>query len=212
MKTEITKKTWSQISISDFLKLQDILNDDCPELDKNVQLISFFCDVTEDDVMNFDISIVTELLNQISEFFDNTPENINSNLKSLRIDDELYKVETDLNHFTYAQYIDFQTYIQGGDEKMAEVLSTFVIPKGKKYNEGYDVLETIETFKNKLDIVTARRMFNFFINSLLNSTKATMASLRVMMKKMMKKEKMPSQVIAQTEELMKQLETLAGSC
>ena len=60
---------------------------------------------------------------------------------------------------------------------LADNLSTFVIPKGKKYGEDYDVVQVIQDFNKYLDISTAISLQNFFIKKLLQSTKDTLRYL-----------------------------------
>lgn len=202
---------WNQINIDTFNKIEEVINDeDLSEVEKNVALIAIFTGLEEDEVLNIEMSEINSFLTDINTFFNvEIPKN-KRNIKEININGDTYTVYTDLNKFSYAAYVDFQTYIQDGDEKLAQVLSTFVIPKGKKYATDYDIAETIELFKNNIDIITARSLVNFFIASLLDLTKNSLISYRRVMKKMMKKEKMGKEIIGKMEEMMNQLTDLVG--
>lgn len=68
----------------------------------------------------------------------------------------------DFRKITTAQYIDFQTFAKEGDKRIVELLSTMLIPKGKKYNQGYDVLELQESLRKGLSVADALSLLAFF--------------------------------------------------
>ena len=95
---------------------------------------------------------------------------------------------------TVAQYVDFQTYwLQRDNMKniIGNLLAIFIIPKGKKYNEGYDINQVVNDIMNNIDIMTAEEILFFFLSSYLISIKITLNYLNLKMKmiKIMKKDK-----------------------
>ena len=97
-----------------------------------------------------------------------------------------YVLTTNLQEMTVAQYIDYQVYIKNPQQYMQEMLTVFLIPKGKKYNEDYDVAEAAKDMGN-LPIEDAYGI-SFFLTVLLQSlTKVTISSaLRKMLKELKK--------------------------
>ncbi|MBQ0153943.1 MAG: hypothetical protein KBS70_04060, partial [Bacteroidales bacterium] len=61
---------------------------------------------------------------------------------------------TDERKLTTAQYIDFKELIKT-EYTMPQILSVFLVPKGKAYNEGYDVLEVQAAIGAELSILDA---------------------------------------------------------
>lgn len=192
---EILFKTWNDISIDTFSKLEDILNDgDLDEQTKNFELISLFTDTPINEIEKWSLDELQNTSSRVERFFTQEQPRLNKEINQVKIDDVTYKVVKDMSKFTVGQYLDFQEYVKRGDKALAEVLSTFLIPKDKSYADGYNIVETIKIFKEHLDIITARSLFNFFQKRLASSTKASLTSLRLMMKWMLWKNGIPKEM------------------
>lgn len=74
----------------------------------------------------------------------------------------------DIKDLTTGQYIDYQTYMQDNEDfkNLAKVLSVFIVPKGKTYNEGYDVEDVIRELDEHLSIQIALGVCFFFGRSI----------------------------------------------
>lgn len=186
MKIEIKKKSWNDITISDYRKIKEITEREFDsELEKGIAVLSVLCDVSEDDVYSLPINQLKGLLDGISWM--NEPYTFDKNWKadSLTINGEKYDIVCDINKFTVAQYADFQIYWDKRDDVdyMARVLSVFIIPKGKIYNDGYDVVELIDILENNISINVWNSVCFFFLKDLMLSIKASLyCSLWVTMK------------------------------
>lgn len=69
------------------------------------------------------------------------------------------------------------------------MLSVFLIPKGKKYGEGYSIDDTIKEIGEYLSIVDAQSILFFFIILYQSLTKVTLDCSIKDLKKVMKKTK-----------------------
>lgn len=70
----------------------------------------------------------------------------------------------DLRKVTAAQYIDFQEYAKGDTETfMVEILSCFLVPKGKKYNNDYDIVEVQRAIADNMSVEEVLSLVGFFI-------------------------------------------------
>lgn len=90
---------------------------------------------------------------------------------------------TDTRKMTAAQYIDFQTFAQDQNNRIAELLSCFLVPRGMRYNDGYDVLEVQTAIRENLAITQALGLLAFFLSKLRRSTISTLRSSIKAMKK-----------------------------
>lgn len=66
------------------------------------------------------------------------------------------------SQMTAGQYIDFQTYAKEGDSRIIEMLSCLLVPKGHKYNNGYDVEEVQRACKDHLSTLEIVALISFF--------------------------------------------------
>lgn len=192
---ELKIKNINNLTVKKFLQLREIIEDtELLDVEKNVKMIALFCDEDEEECLKLSFGEAESLISEITEILKSPKINLKTVISSIKIGKVEYNVCTDINKFTVAQYIDFQEYIKGGDKMFNYVLSTIIVPKKHKYGEGYDINELVKNIDN-LSIITARGIYNFFMNCLSNSTKTSMACLRVLMKKSLKKSGMDKQQI-----------------
>ena len=180
------------LPISKYLELQKVLsnrsadpNED--DTDLNIEMLSIFTGECVEDIYNSSLFDVGVAMSELRTKLEQPMPNPNKVPKTLKINGVVYKVTDGVENFTVAQYIDFQQFITN-DSMIAELLATFILPKGAKYNDGsYDIDKQIADFKEYLTIGTAVSLRFFFLKKLLTSTTATLQSLQEqMMRKQMK--------------------------
>lgn len=184
---ELKYNSYNEMPIEDFIRIKSILNSDNDENTKEFELISVLTGISIDDLMEMklsDLQGITPKCAFLGEEVIQTQRNINA----IVINDIKYVVCTDLKDFTVAQYVDFQNYPKD-EQHLAENLSTFVVPEGKKYAEGYDIVKTISDFNKFMPISSALSLQNFFTEKLVNCTKNTLHYSLQLMKKELKKTK-----------------------
>lgn len=188
--------SYSQMPLKIYFQLREIIDDDSlDDMDKELSIISLLCDIPYDDLLEMNLNDIKGVANQL-EFLNNFDVKPKGHIKHISINNIKYNVCTDISKFTVAQYVDFQMYTsKKTTENIAEVLSTFIIPDGKKYGEDYDIAETIENFKTYIDIQTAMTVQNFFteklakyINNILLYLRTQILMMKMKMKNIKKKE------------------------
>ena len=192
MKVEIKKTSWNDITINDYRKITEITSREFDsELEKGIAILSVLCGVDEDDVYSLPINQLKSLLDGITWIYE--PYSFDKNWKadSLTINGEKYDIVADINKFTVAQYADFQIYWDKRDDidYMAKVLSCFIIPKGKVYNDGYDVVELIDILENNISINVWNSLCYFFLKCCLLSIEASLYCSVLVLTKMIMKER-----------------------
>lgn len=70
---------------------------------------------------------------------------------------------TDLRKITTAQYIDFQAFAPGGEKTLPQLLSVFLVPKGRAYNDGYDVAAVQQAIRDQLPVTDVLALSAFFL-------------------------------------------------
>ena len=192
---ELKYKSISDLPISRYLELQKVLEankentDETDNTELNVKMLSIFTDESEEDIYNSSLMDIGIAMTDLRTALEQPIPNPNKVPKTLKLNNVVYRVTDGVENFTVAQYIDFQQFITN-DSMIAELLATFILPKGAKYNDGsYDIDKQIADFKEHLTIQTAVSLRFFFLKKLLVSTSATLKSLgEQMMRKQMKTE------------------------
>lgn len=182
---KLKKKSWDDISIADYRKIRDLnLDTDLSETEKGMALLAILCDVDESEVWNLSVEDAQALLSQIKWINDFKIDD--RKYRHYDINGVRYNVELDVSKMTVSQYVDFQNYSKTGTEKTAEILSCFLIPDGKKYNEGYDIAEVIKDIDNCLSFPKAQGLLFFYLMGLRNSIRALRIFSAWQVRKMMK--------------------------
>lgn len=158
---------FKDLILGDYLEILAIYKDDSlDELDKQVKTIAFLSGKDEDFILNLPIYDYQALSSKLSYLFGELPTEVTRLADSYNIGNfELIPV-TDMRKVITAQYIDFQSFHQAGmEEHFAEILSCLLVPKGKKYNQDYDILEVQSAIRNELSVYDAASLYAFFMIS-----------------------------------------------
>lgn len=186
---DLKYKSWKDITIEVYDKLRNLkteVNDEEQTLELNVKLLSILCDVDEDTVGDLPLTEFSELIAK-TEFLKDMPKyTIETKYK---IGDREFDVQTNLRTLTTAQFIDFQTMVKEPDKNLSNLLACFMLPKGKKYGEDYDIIEVAEFLKKNMSIATARSVMFFFTLEYQALQKTILRYSIKDLKKQMKKEK-----------------------
>ena len=193
--------SYKDLTINKYQEIREILKEDGGELTIQANIIACLSGMDNDTVYNLSLSKYNELVQQTAfllekpKVSDKIPSRLNINGR------ECY-VTTNVNKLTAAQYIDYQNLIAMDNQEkyLANILACFVIPKGHKYGDGYEIDEIVEWLGENLSIQDAMNICFFFRKKYLNSIKITLTYLELRMKQMKRKMKKP-----EMEEIMKRI-------
>ena len=157
---------YNRLTIGQHMEIRDItMNESLEDIDKQVQILSILTGVAEDELLHLPISEYKELV--VKAGFLN-PENI----KSISVHQvakkyivggfELVPVR-DYRKLETGQYIDFQTYAPDLDKYLVEFLSVILVPKGHRYNEGYDILDVQQAIREEMSVADGVSIAGFFL-------------------------------------------------
>lgn len=186
-----SKRSWRDVTIEEYFDFVDHFEQLENDYEKEIAKIALHTGRTEEEVWNFSIDEFRREQSQccwMNEF--NISQNVK--FKTIEIDGEKYNIDTDLQNFTVAQYIDFQTFLpkrKDNPRLIGNILACFIIPKGKKYADGYDIQKLVSEINSKIDILTANEIMFFFLKRFLISTRATANYFNFMMRRMRRKMK-----------------------
>lgn len=154
---------YNRLPLGKFMEIQAVSrNESLEDLDKQVQILSILTGVAEEEILHLPITEYKEMVVRAG-FLD--PENISYHQvakKYLVGKFELIPVR-DFRKIETCQYIDFQTYAPDLDKYLVEFLSVILVPKGHRYNEGYDILELQQAIREEMSVSDGVSVAAFFL-------------------------------------------------
>lgn len=177
--------SYKELTIDKYLEIREILNEKFGELELQVNVIACLNDMDIDAVYNLDLNKYNELV-KASAFLMEKPKVDGKIPGRLIINNREFIITTNVNKLITAQYIDYQTLIVREDHEkyLPNILACFIVPKGCKYGEGYEIEEITEWIKYNLSIQDAMNICFFFRKKYLNSIRYTLTYLELRMKMM----------------------------
>ena len=183
--------SYGKLTIGDYMEIVRVCkNDSLEELDKQVKIMSILTKTDEDTLLNLPIYEYKKLSSRMAFLETDIPKKVSRLASSYKIGKfELVPV-TDMRKVITAQYIDFQTFHQAGfEDHFVEILSCLLVPKGKKYNQEYDIIEVQDAIRRDLNVHDGASLYAFFIFSCRESMKDMLTFSLQEAKKIKDKEK-----------------------
>lgn len=154
---------YNRLTLGQYMEIQEISrNESLEDIDKQTRILSVLTGVAEEEILHLPIAEYKELV--VKAAFLN-PENINYHPIAKKY--ILGKFELipcrDFRKIETCQYIDFQTYAPDLDKYLVEFLSVILVPKGHRYNEGYDILEVQKAIREEMSVSDGVSLAGFFL-------------------------------------------------
>ena len=132
------------ITIEKHKKIQKLLKDNNVEDMQEIQaeLLAIYADTDLDTIMNYPLTKYHKLVEKFYNDYFTDFSKAEPAIKDKYTAGDLVLVPMlDFTQITVAQMMDFSVLSIDPIENIEKLLAIFLIPKGKKYNDGYDLLE-----------------------------------------------------------------------
>lgn len=160
--------SYDKLTVGKWLELKNV-NLEQEEIDIQMDILSILSDMSIDEIMTIPLAEYSKMVSD-SMFLSQEPPAMKKLPSTVKVDNKDFTIVQKIETMTAGQYIDYQEYLKRED--LPHILTCFVIPKGCKYGEGYDLEETSEFFKQYLPIGIALAISRFFFTlwvSLMNA-------------------------------------------
>ena len=154
---------YNKLTLGKYMEIQEISRDEhLEDIDKQVQILSILTGMAEEEILHLPIGEYKELVAK-SAFLNPETINVHPIAKRYLVGGfELIPVK-DFRKIETCQYIDFQTYAPDLDKYLVEFLSVILVPKGHRYNEGYDILEVQKAIRDEMSVSDGISIAGFFL-------------------------------------------------
>lgn len=171
---------YRDLPIGLYLEICDIdRREDLEDINKQVSIISVLTGMAEEDIYNLPLEEYRQLAAK-SQYLRHPYEGEILTAKNYIVGKFTLVPVEDYRKITTAQYIDFQTFAKDVERNIVEILSCMLIPKGKKYNQDYDVLEVQKALREHLCVADALSLLAFFFVQYRQSIKDSLTYSREM--------------------------------
>lgn len=194
---------YRNLPVGKWLEILELSKDENVDaLEQQVKTISILTGLTEDEVLDLPIVEYRELASK-TMFLEKEYDGKLQIAKSYGLNGmELIPVK-DFNKITTAQYVDYQTFSKEGDMYLVQTLSTLLVPKGKKYNDGYDMDAVQQAIRDNLSVADVVSLYAFFLTKWVKSIKDSQTYLDKEIKKI------PNKLMR--EKLMRQMQEMRSN-
>ena len=200
------------LPLAKYLKTLEIFNDESlSDLDKNIEILAIYADTTVDSILKLRPDVVEEYFAEMSNSISSYKPSNSKRPKKIKINDQVYTINYNIGKLNMAQYIDFQQIIVKKNylENLPALLSIFIIPKGHKYNDDYDIIELRRILENNITLDEALSIIFFSKMKSISLIKLKLLYYRSMLKIMRwtTKDKQTKEMLRMTENQLSMLES-----
>ena len=200
------------LPLAKYLKTLEIFNDaSLSDLDKNIEILAIYADTTVDNILKLRPDVVEEYFAEMSNSISSYKSSNSKRPKKIKINDQVYTINYNIGKLNMAQYIDFQQIIVKKNylENLPALLSIFIIPKGHKYNDDYDIIELRSILENNITLDEALSIIFFSKMKSISLIKHKLLYYRSMLKIMRwtTKDKQTKEMLRMTENQLPMLES-----
>lgn len=191
---------YRNLPVGKWLEILELSRDENVDaLEQQVKTIAILTGLTDDEVLDLPIMEYKSLASK-TMFLEKDYDGKLQIAKSYGLNGmELIPVK-DFSKITTAQYVDYQTFSKEGDMYLVQTLSTLLVPKGKKYNDGYDMDAVQQAIRDNLSVADVVSLYAFFLTKWVKSIKDSQTYLDKEIKKI------PNKLMR--EKLMKQVQEM----
>ena len=157
------------ITIEKHKQIQRLLKENNVEDMQEIQAewLAIYADTDVDSIMNYPVTKYHKLLERFyADYFTDFSKAEPAIKDKYTAGDMVLIPMLDFTQITVAQMMDFSVLSTDPIENIEKLLAIFLIPKGKKYNDGYDLMEVQKAIL-KMDFNELSPLLAFFLSHLL---------------------------------------------
>lgn len=162
-KLELKYRSFNELPIGKYFQIKEELTDITDEQERVFTLIAILCEVEVEDVYKSPMKELSSLINEIKWFSE--PVKPTKAPRRIKLGGFTLKPSYDVKNINVQQYIDYSIYSKDREKFYVENLCTFLIPEGKVYNDGYDIVEVQNVVREQLSIQTSESLYMSFAKS-----------------------------------------------
>lgn len=154
--------SYNEMPIGIYQRLLDIDRQQLSPEETQLKRIALLTDIAEEELLTMPIAEFKLYSSRTLFLTEPLPEPRKIIPYAYKIGKYDLMLHSNLESITTAQYIDFQAYCKEADSHIVEILSVFLVPKGCRYLEGYNVNDVQRAIRDNLSVVDTLTLNAFF--------------------------------------------------
>ena len=156
--------SYNRLTLGKYEDIRAISQDETiEEVDRVVGILSILTDQPSEELLHLPLGEFSELSKKM-KFLEGDEFQGGRIAESYKVGKWTLIPVKDYRKLETCQYIDFKTYAEDFDNHIVELVSVLLVPKGHRYNEGYDVLEVQEAIREGMTVTDGVAVVGFFLN------------------------------------------------
>lgn len=153
--------SYDTLPLGKYQQIITMLKTEKDDITAHAAILAILYDMTENEIMNLPLQEYMDLSESISFLLQPLPKFKARAKDKYVIGDRVLIPTKDIKKFTASQYIDYQVFIKEGN-KMVELVSTLLVPKGCTYGNDYDIADVYEAV-GKMSVTEVAELSAFFL-------------------------------------------------
>lgn len=167
---------YEDLPLGVYNKISDLVNAEGKEdLEIQVGIISLLSGKSEEEILGMSLEEYSDMAKK-TLFLKEPNKAVPKIRKNYRVGDFILCPVDDYQRLTAGQYIDFQHYTQAEGLDFVGLLSVLLVPKGCKYNEGYDMVDVRNAIADTMSVPDAMALTAFFFKKFVRLIKDSLTS------------------------------------
>ena len=155
---------YEDLSVAKYLEIVAANDDEgLDEIERQVRIVSILSGVTEEELLHLPIEEYSQMARG-ADFLISVPDYKPEVRDEYRYGDFVLAPVKDFRKLETGQYIDFKAYAADKEKYFLQLLSVLLVPKGHRYNEGYDIDE-LQKALGEMPMTEALAIVAFFLLS-----------------------------------------------
>lgn len=137
MKIKRLVNGWDDVTLDVYKRMDSVIKSGDNVISKEVRMLEIFYDCGIEELLDMSVGDIASMIASCG--FVNEPIPELEMPERIVWGDIEFRLVKDIRGCSYAQFVDFQTYMKDPNGNRAELLSCLLVPAGGRYNKGYDL-------------------------------------------------------------------------
>lgn len=171
---------YNTLPMGKYQRIINVLKNTKDDIDAHIGILAIIYEKSEDEIGDLPLEEYMKMSESVSFLLQPMPKFKARAKDKYVIGDMVLIPVKDVKKFTAAQYIDYQTFLKE-ENRMVELVSTLLVPKGCTYGNGYDMTDVYDAVE-MMPVSDVAELSAFFLKKFQQSINYSLICLELQLK------------------------------